>query len=750
MTTIRSIRAAALLPALLAAAAIPGTAEAQEKLPGYLADTVVVTTKRYPALRTEIPQKIEVITGTDLRRSTADELADVLKEQAAVDVVQYPGLLSGVGIRGFRPEIGTINPRTLVLIDGRPAGTSNLSTIDLNAIERIEVLKGPASSLYGSSAMGGAVNLVTRRSAGAPGGRLSAAYGSFETAQLSGRVGGALARGVDGDLGFTYFSRGEDYRVGEGSFFRDLVGSEQATRIFFDRSTEPAAEIGDGLVRPNSRYDYASGFGRLGLRLGDAWRVDARGELFRADDVLTPPDLYSSFDQGGRKDLDRRTGDLAFRGTLGRHAPLLRLFAADEAADYYATWAEDPFVSYVGETRTWGLQLQDAVRLGAHALTAGFDYTSARASSRAFADAATAIGPYTPNSAVHSAALFAEGKLSLLDERLTATLGGRLDRVTLDLRETPLRPDVVAEEEDFLVFNPSAGLQYALAGGARVHGTVGRAFVAPNAFHKAGLSLQPGWNGGGAVVTVGNRELGPERSLTYDVGVGIERRALGLGADVTYFRTRVDDRVTPAVAFFPAEGAPRTAEGDVVGTVITYVNASEATMEGVEWRLGYDLGVLADYRWSLRLFANATHFLATEETAQGVAVDAGRFAGRSDFRPEEVLGALSFQGETTREIYSVADATVTYGVEFDDLRRFSTRLSGRYVGERLDQDFSHERFPDVRYPAFMTLDLVSTMRLADRYAVSLLVDNLTDENYYEKRGFSLPGRSLRLRLSADF
>ena len=231
----------------------------------------------------------------------------------------------------------------------------------------------------------------------------------------------------------------------------------------------------------------------------------------------------------------------------------------------------------------------------------------------------------------------------------------------------------------------------------------------------------------------------------------MERAALGLDADVTYFSTRVDDRITSVRASFPAAGRPRTVAGDPVGSVSTYVNADEARMAGVEWRLGWDLGALAARPYSLRLFANATHYLEREETARSVQVDAARFAGRTDFRPEEVAGALLFGADTERQIRNVAGATVNYGVEWDDLRRFSTRLTGRYVGGRTDQDFTDfSRISDIEYPAFMTLDLVSTLRLADRYALSLLVDNLTDENYYEKRGFNLPGRTVRLRLTADF
>jgi outer membrane cobalamin receptor len=49
----------------------------------------------------------------------------------------------------------------------------------------------------------------------------------------------------------------------------------------------------------------------------------------------------------------------------------------------------------------------------------------------------------------------------------------------------------------------------------------------------------------------------------------------------------------------------------------------------------------------------------------------------------------------------------------------------------------------------MTLDLATTVRVTRSYSVALLVSNLTDENYYEKRGFNLPGRSVRLKLTAD-
>src|SRR5690606_18426011 len=129
-------------------------------------ESVMVEARRSPADRAELPQQVDVVTSTDLERTPATDVAEALKRTAAVDVIQFPALLSGVSVRGFRPQYSGLNPRTLILVDGRPAGATNLATLDLVAVERIEVLKGPASALYGSSAMGGAINIITRRSGG--------------------------------------------------------------------------------------------------------------------------------------------------------------------------------------------------------------------------------------------------------------------------------------------------------------------------------------------------------------------------------------------------------------------------------------------------------------------------------------------------------------------------------------------------------------------------------------------------------
>ncbi len=72
-------------------------------------DEVVVVGQRMATKKENLPQKIETVLSSQILRMPQQDLTSVLKEYAGLDVIQYPGILSGVSIRGFRPENGKIN-----------------------------------------------------------------------------------------------------------------------------------------------------------------------------------------------------------------------------------------------------------------------------------------------------------------------------------------------------------------------------------------------------------------------------------------------------------------------------------------------------------------------------------------------------------------------------------------------------------------------------------------------------------------
>lgn len=691
-----------------------------DSVPAYLLREVTVEARRAPTLRSDIPQQVDVVTRTDLDRTPAADVAEALKRTTPVEVIQFPALLSGVAVRGFRPQFSGLNPRTLILVDGRPAGVTNLATLELAAVERIEVLKGPASALYGSSAMGGAVNVVTRRSDGPLDGYAGASYGSFGSYRGELRAGGTLAARLDFDLTLAAAGRRKGFETGGAR----LIGDEAVTKYFTDGSTARLPDAPRDTLLRHAEFASRSGSLRLGYDLSTAWRLDARAERFRGDDIENPGDInVTAYPTRTLNDLERTAGDVSLSGRVGMHQLRLRGFTSREVSSYYDD-ADDPaYISSRSPNRWLGAQVQDVIALGRHRLTAGADLTDSEATSEVFGASGERLSPYSADASVRSLALFAEARADLLgDGRLVATAGGRADLVTFAVDEATLADGsrVAANDERHAVVNPSGGLVFQPGGGLRLHASAGRAFVTPSAFNVAGYAEAPAGESA-VVVTRGNAELDPERSTSWDLGVGVRRPEQGIEADVTVFHTDIRDRVAAIpVAFTDVRLTPG---GDTIRAITTYTNADDGEISGLEVALSYDLGARFGYPWSLRLFTTGTRLFTARETTGG----------------------------NTSDIRNVADLTVIGGVEFDDLDRLAVRLSGRYVGERLDTDFSDFANPgDIRYPEFLVVDLSGSFTLTDRYRVTAQLSNLGDENYYEVRGYPMPGREIRVGFGVDW
>ncbi|MFP5506995.1 MAG: TonB-dependent vitamin B12 receptor [Gammaproteobacteria bacterium] len=159
-------------------------------------DPVIVTATRTARTADETLASVTVITRKDIERQQAQSVQDLLRGIPGVDIANNggPGKATSVFLRG------TESDHVLVLIDGVKVGSATLGTtafqdIPVEQIERIEIVRGPRSSLYGSEAIGGVIQIFTRKGGGTLKPYVSLGGGSYETYNASAGVSGGGERG---------------------------------------------------------------------------------------------------------------------------------------------------------------------------------------------------------------------------------------------------------------------------------------------------------------------------------------------------------------------------------------------------------------------------------------------------------------------------------------------------------------------------------------------------------------------------
>lgn len=214
----------------------------------YISDEIVVTGTRTPYLLKDVPVTTEVIRSADAIETGATTVDQALKSAVGVNVDNnFSG--AGASLRGVDPT------RVLVLIDGekmvgRVRGAIDLAQISLANVEKIEVVKGVGSTLYGSDAIGGVVNIITRKPAARMRLYTSSEYGSFKT----------FAQNLELD------SRRGPWGLQLASRFDRTDGFD------LDKSTPHT----NGLERIR-RFNLD---GKIGRRLNRAWEVTLNGNFY--------------------------------------------------------------------------------------------------------------------------------------------------------------------------------------------------------------------------------------------------------------------------------------------------------------------------------------------------------------------------------------------------------------------------------------------------------------------------------------
>jgi len=165
---------------------------AKKESEGNLYEEEVVSASRYAQSPLSAPNSTTTITAQDIRMSGVMPLADLVRRAAGVDVMQLTPSDTQVSVRGFNQRL---NNKLIWLIDGRSAyldfiGATfvNLLPVNTEDIERIEIIRGPASAVYGADAFTGVINIITKKPGSTKGGYLTAAGGNHDLIRSTGSM----------------------------------------------------------------------------------------------------------------------------------------------------------------------------------------------------------------------------------------------------------------------------------------------------------------------------------------------------------------------------------------------------------------------------------------------------------------------------------------------------------------------------------------------------------------------------------
>lgn len=529
-----------LAAAVLAIVAVPPALADQN-------ETIVVTATRVPTAAEKLPASVTVITRQQIEQRGYTTLVEALSTVPGLRVAQSggPGAQASVFIRG------TESRHVLVLRDGvpvndpgDPGNAFNFGVDTLGDVERIEIVRGPLSSLYGSGAIGGVINIITRHGAGAPHGELLVAGGLPRQGLVRASVSGATGAW--------------DYRAGLES--QSLLGFDQTpkreTGVYTgerdgDRSKQAEAEVGY-TVAPDTRLSV------LFRARDNKYGYDEQGGLVTYDGNNATGYDAQLF---GRAALATKLLDGAWETTLSvaRLQDDRRYRVTFDPLDPNGDAGDD---RYHG-TRTDALwhnlfHLPDWGPATAAAVTADIEHVNEGADSKTN----DLFGGFPSASLVRAHDDQTSGSLGVqatLWQAILATAQVRRDETTLGNATTW-----------------HVGASAPLADWLRVHAAAGTGFRIPALFDRYGVD---------SFGYVGNPALRPETSEGYEAGADLTLPLPAAGQatlGATLFRTDLHDLIM-----------------QVFAPVYTSVNVARARAQGVE--------ITAGWQWRAWLAVDASY-----------------------------------------------------------------------------------------------------------------------------------------------
>jgi vitamin B12 transporter len=529
-------------------------------------------------------------------------------------------------------------------------------------IERIEIIRGPGSVQYGSAAMGGVVNVITKRGKDKPTAFVEAGLGSYNYQESS--------VGVSGKYKAFDFS---------GAFTRDSMDDY---------------DTGDGDKYNNTEYDYKDSASlNLGYEFLPENRVSVIYTHFDADDVGNP-EYFSQTDLDDYSDKENKSADFIYDGKSrnGLFSWKVRYFDGEDEDEWFFPVASNPsfWDDGIPEKLTVdfkGTQTQFSFHHDYFLVTAGFDWVNYE----------TEDNKYSPKKTEYNdSAGFLLAKTKLFDERLILSGGVRYDDYKVEVKAG----EGGTERDNHTC--PRAGIAYLLTDHLKLRANYGRAFRMPTAQQLASDMMMFYTH------YVGNPDLDPEKSDTYEGGLDFSMNSFNLS--LTYFYTDFDDKIESYTK----------PNGDT-----SYRNLGEAEIEGIEGSLSFDIGSLLSWDYQVRPYVSVTYLSTYEDE------------------------------ETGEDLPYTSEYNISYGITISDFSGLSANLNLAYTGEQDITDYENGTYETITKGGFTVANLTISKKIfnLNTYGSITLrgeIQNLFNKDYEYIQGYPMPGRNFFIGMRYDY
>jgi hemoglobin/transferrin/lactoferrin receptor protein len=655
----------------------------------------VVTPTGAPRLATDSPQSVSIIDEQELARRSYRTVPQALRHQPGVLVQETSHGQGSPFIRGFTGF------RTVLLVDGIRLNNSTFregpnqywNTVDAWSLERMELLRGPSSALYGSDAIGGTLQVFTRSPFavdGSPAARIGYRVASAEESH----VGRVEASSVQGGLGVVV---GATYKE-----FGDIRGGE---------------EIGE---QPNTGYDEIDGDAKVEQWFeGNTRLVLAYQKVVQNDVPRTHATIFAQSFEGSTVGTDRRRDLDQERDLLYAQLESEPLGELVDRVTFSASWQrqqelEDRIRSNLARSLN-GVDV-DTLGLFAHfesdaptgRWTFGADWYRDYVDS--FSSSNPIQGPVADDATYDLIGLFAQDEIDVTD-RLVLTAGARASYAAADADRVrdPVTTNQIAVDEDWSALVGSLRFDYELSGEELgLFGGVSQGFRAPNLSDLT--RFDSARTNEFEIPALG---LDPEYYLTYELGTRLSTPETK--GEIAVFYTDIDDQIQR----FPTGNVNGTGEFE-----ITRDNIGDGWVYGIEFAGSQALGA------GFSVLANATF----QE-------------GRVTTYP------TSAQILTEEPVSRLMPLTGMLGLRWDEeAGRFWAELLGTAAADAdqlsTSDQLDTQRIPPGGTPGFVVVHARAGWRVSDATDIMFAVENLTDEDYrFHGSGTNQPGLNVVLGVS---